>query len=82
MDQKLFANQQYAMSKVNVNCNLILRIWSNDELDKMQNNQNEPPGMFHNFIKRETLAHVFFFEFSESFKNTYFTEYLRATASE
>ena len=34
-----------------------------------------------NFIKKETLAEVFSFEFCEIFKNTFFTEHLRATAS-
>ena len=36
---------------------------------------------FNNFIKKETLAHVFSCEFCEIFKNTFFTEYLRTTAS-
>ena len=34
-----------------------------------------------NFIKKETLAQVFFCEFCEIFKNTFFTEHLRTTAS-
>ena len=34
------------------------------------------------FIKKETLARVFSCEFSENFKNAFFTEHLRATASE
>ena len=34
-----------------------------------------------NFIQKETLAHVFSCEFCEIFKNTFFTEQLRATAS-
>ena len=34
-----------------------------------------------NFIKKETLAQVFSCEFCEIFKNTYFTEHLRMTAS-
>ena len=34
-----------------------------------------------NFIKKETLAQVFPCEFYEIFKNTFFTELLRATAS-
>ena len=33
------------------------------------------------FFKKETLAQVFFCEFCEIFKNTFFTEYLWATAS-
>ena len=33
------------------------------------------------FFKKETLAQVFFCEFCEIFKNTFFTEYLLATAS-
>ena len=33
------------------------------------------------FLKNETLAEVFFCEFCEIFKNTFFTEHLRATAS-
>ena len=35
-----------------------------------------------NFIKKETLAQVFSCEFYEIFKNTFFTEHLRMTASE
>ena len=35
-----------------------------------------------NFIKKETLAQVFSCEFCEIFKNIYFLEHLRATASE
>ena len=34
-----------------------------------------------NFTKNETLAQVFSREFCEIFKNTFFTEHLRATAS-
>ena len=34
-----------------------------------------------NFIKKETLPLVFSCEFCEFFKNTFFTEHLRATAS-
>ena len=34
-----------------------------------------------NFIKKETLAQVFSYEFYEIFKSTFFTEHLRATAS-
>ena len=34
-----------------------------------------------NFTKNETLAQVFCREFCEIFKNTFFTEHLRATAS-
>ena len=34
-----------------------------------------------NFIKRETLAQVFSCEFWAIFKNTFFTEHLRTTAS-
>ena len=34
-----------------------------------------------NFIKKETLAQVFCCEFCEIFKNTFFTELLRATVS-
>ena len=33
------------------------------------------------YINKETLAKVFFCEFYEIFKNTFFTEHLRATAS-
>ena len=36
----------------------------------------------YNFIKRETLARVFFCEFCEISWNTFFTEHHRATASE
>ena len=35
-----------------------------------------------NFIKKETLAQVFSCEFYEISKNTFFTEYLRVTASD
>ena len=35
-----------------------------------------------NFIKKETLAQVFSCEIFEISKNTFFTEYLRPTASE
>ena len=34
-----------------------------------------------NFIKKETLAQVFFCEFCEIFKNTFFTEHLRTIVS-
>ena len=34
-----------------------------------------------NFIKKETLAQVFYCEFCEISKNTFFTEHLQATAS-
>ena len=34
-----------------------------------------------NFIKKETLAQVFSFEFYEIFKNTFFTEHLWTTAA-
>ena len=34
-----------------------------------------------NFIKKETLAQVFSFEFCEISKKTFFTEHLRTTAS-
>ena len=34
-----------------------------------------------NFIKKETLTKVFSCEFCEIFKNTFFTEHLRTTAS-
>ena len=34
-----------------------------------------------NFIKKETLAQVLFCEFCDIFKNTFFTEHLRTTAS-
>ena len=39
------------------------------------------PGTAYNFIKKETLAQVFSYEFCEISKNTIFTEHLRATAS-
>ena len=35
-----------------------------------------------NFIKRETLVQVFYCELNEIFKNAFFTEHLRPTASE
>ena len=34
-----------------------------------------------NFIKKETLAQVFSWDICEIFKNTFFTEHFRATAS-
>ena len=34
-----------------------------------------------NFVKKETLAQLFSCEFSEIFKNTFYTERLWATAS-
>ena len=34
------------------------------------------------FVKKETLVQVFSWEFCENFKNTFFTEHLRTTASE
>ena len=34
-----------------------------------------------NFIKKETLAWVLFYEFYEISKNTFFTEHIRVTAS-
>ena len=37
---------------------------------------------FCDFIKKETLAQVFSYEFCEIFKNIFFTEQLRVTASE
>ena len=36
----------------------------------------------YNFIKKETLAQVFFCEFCEIYKGTFFREHLWATASE
>ena len=58
-------------------------------LEISQNSQEStccrPPvnfAKFYNFIKKETLAQAFFCEFSEISKNTFFTEYLRAIASE
>ena len=39
------------------------------------------PPMACNFIKKDTLAQVFSCEFCEIFKNTFFTEHLRLTAS-
>ena len=35
-----------------------------------------------NFIKKDTLAQVFFCEFCAIFKNTFFTEYIWMTASD
>ena len=35
-----------------------------------------------NFIKKETLAQVFYYEFCEISKNTFSTEHLQTTASE
>ena len=42
---------------------------------------NKVAGGACNFIKKETLAQVFSCEFCEIFKNTFFTEHLRTTAS-
>ena len=36
----------------------------------------------YNFIEKETLAHVFSYEFCEISKNTFFIEHLWATASD
>ena len=41
---------------------------------------NKVAGGLH-FIKKETLAHVFSFQFCEISKNTFFTEHLWTTAS-
>ena len=38
-------------------------------------------GKIQTFIKKETLAQVFSFEFCEIFRNIFFTEHLWATAS-
>ena len=35
-----------------------------------------------NFVKKETLAQVFYCEFCEDFRKTFFTEHLWMTASE
>ena len=35
----------------------------------------------YNFIKKEALARVLYYEFWEIFKNIFFTEHLRTTAS-
>ena len=35
----------------------------------------------YNYIKKETLAQVFSFEFSELFRNTFFEEHLQTTGS-
>ena len=43
--------------------------------------QKQPPEVFCNFIKKETLAQVFSCEFCEISKNNFFTERLWATAS-
>ena len=43
---------------------------------------NKVAGGACNFIKKETRAQVFSCEFCEIFKNTFFTEHLRTTASE
>ena len=43
---------------------------------------NKVAGRACNFIKKESLAQVFSCEFCEFFKNTFFTEHLRVTASE
>ena len=37
--------------------------------------------LFFVFIKKETLAQVLSYEFCETFKSTFFTEHLQATAS-
>ena len=38
--------------------------------------------LYYNFIKKETLAQVFSFEFCEIFKNIFFTEHLWVTTSD
>ena len=43
--------------------------------------QKQPPEVFYRNIKKETLAEVFYCEFCEIFKNTFFTEHLWTTAS-
>ena len=47
--------------------------------------KKQPPELFYkkscNFIKKETLAQVFFCEFGKILKNTYFIEHLLVTAS-
>ena len=51
-------------------------------LEISQNSQeNSCAKVSFNFIKKETLAQVFSSELCEIFKNTFFTEYLRTTAS-
>ena len=42
---------------------------------------NKVAGAACNFIKKETVAQVFFWEFCATFKNTFFTKHLRTTAS-
>ena len=46
-----------------------------------QNSQENEENEACNFIKKETLAQVFSFELCDIFKNIFFTEHLRATAS-
>ena len=47
----------------------------------MSLNLNEVADLACNIIKKEFLAQVFSYEFCESFKNTFFTEHLRVSAS-
>ena len=47
----------------------------------LQNLQENTQTQACNFIKKETMVLVFSYEFCEIFKNTFFTEHLRATAS-
>ena len=42
---------------------------------------NKVVGVTFNFIKKEILVKMFFSEFCEIFKNTYFMEHLRTTTS-
>ena len=43
---------------------------------------NKVAGLRTNFIKKEALAQILFCEFCEISQNSFFTEHLRATASE
>ena len=43
---------------------------------------NKVAGLRPASLLKETLAQMFFYEFCEIFKNTFFTEHLRTTASE
>ena len=48
-------------------------------LEISQNSQKNSCARVYNFIKKETMAQVFFYEFSEISKNTFPTEQVWAT---
>ena len=54
----------------------------NKKNDSWEEFEKEVVRLVCNFIKKETLAQAFSWEFREISKNAFFTEHLRATASE